>query len=168
MIEDTTYLGHFAVTQNMNEHEIHLLEKFLERRTFKSGERLCVEGEDTEGMLLISAGTLSVTRQPAGDQPVELVRLSAPTVVGEISLITGWKATANVVATSEVRASLLCHEAFAALGHTAPIIIAKLNQNIARVLATRLDATSTELVRLAAKHDKIEAEEITQKIALTW
>jgi CRP-like cAMP-binding protein len=162
------YLGRFAVTHGMNEPELHLFHKYLEDRAFKRGDRICTEGEETEGMFLISLGTLSVTRETSKNQSVELVRLPAPTVVGEISLITGWKATANVVADTEAHAALLSHEAFGALGQTATTIVAKLNRNIAHVLATRLDATSSELARLASAQQREEMAEITQKIQMTW
>ena len=85
------------------EQRAEVLGKF-KPRFVSAGERVVVEGAGGEGLFLVMAGELSVTKKDAGGEPVALSLLRDGDVFGEISLLTGGPASASVTA---VRKSLV-------------------------------------------------------------
>lgn len=83
-----------------------LLQNF-QFRGLAAGERVLVEGEHSQGLFLVLAGELVVQKDdPAGGQ-VTLGVLHEGDVAGEISLITGLRATATVAATRKTATAFL-------------------------------------------------------------
>jgi CRP-like cAMP-binding protein len=85
-------------------------------RAMQPKEKALVEGEHSPGLFLVLAGELVVQKDdPAGGSPVTLGLLREGDVAGEISLLTGLRATATVVATRKTATAFLGREAFEAL-----------------------------------------------------
>lgn len=61
------------------------------------GTRVLQQGEPSPGVYVVARGQLQVVRTE-GDHAVELARLSPPEMVGEMSLLAGGGATADVIA----------------------------------------------------------------------
>jgi CRP-like cAMP-binding protein len=93
--------------------------KILSRFAFRAlrpGENALVEDERSPGLFLVLAGELMVQKaDPSGGQAVTLGTLREGDVAGEISLLTGLRATATVVATRKTAAAFLAREAFEGL-----------------------------------------------------
>lgn len=85
-------------------------------RAMRAGENALVEDEPSSGLFLVLAGELMVQKaDPNGGQAVTLGTLREGDVAGEISLLTGSRATATVVATRKTAAAFLGREAFESL-----------------------------------------------------
>jgi CRP-like cAMP-binding protein len=85
-------------------------------RAMQPNEKALVEGEHSPGLFLVLAGELVVQKDdPAGGSPVTLGLLREGDVAGEISLLTGLRATATVVATRKTATAFLGREACEAL-----------------------------------------------------
>ena len=148
-IDPGHYLRRFRVTHGLSDSELVALLEQLEERAYSPNSALCEEGEETEGMFFVRKGSVSVGKLGRGDSGIELTQLAAPTVIGEIGLVTGNTATATVKAVTEVETMLLSHEHFEDMikhGHPAA---SRLVLNIARIVAGRLDDTNAALVSLA-------------------
>ena len=84
-------------------------------RPVQPGEKVLVEGEHSEGLYMVLAGELLVQKEdPAGGQ-VTLNLLREGDVAGEISLMTGLRATATVAATRKSATAFLARDQFEAL-----------------------------------------------------
>jgi CRP-like cAMP-binding protein/Zn-dependent protease len=71
------------------------------RASFAPGQHLIREGEGGDSALAVIAGRIRVTQ---GDPPVVLATPTAPVLVGETALLTGYTRNATVTAVTQVRA----------------------------------------------------------------
>lgn len=96
-----------------------LLQRFS-FRALQAGERVLVEGEHSPGLFIVLAGELVVQKDDPAGGAVSLGILREGEVAGEISLLTGLRATATVVATRKTATAFLERAAFAELTRTFP------------------------------------------------
>jgi len=71
------------------------------RATFSPGQPLIREGESDDSALAIVAGRVRITQ---GDPPIVMATPTAPVLVGETALLTGFARNATVTALTQVRA----------------------------------------------------------------
>ncbi len=103
----------------------------LQRFTFRAiqpGEKVLVEGEHSPGLFLVLAGELVVQKEDPAGGTVRLGVLREGEVAGEISLLTGLRATATVVSQRKTATSFLERSAFNELVKTYPHIKKYLEQ----------------------------------------
>jgi transcriptional regulator with AAA-type ATPase domain/polyferredoxin len=104
---------------------------------FAAGDTLIRQGQPGERLLVIAAGRVEV-RVRAADGPVATVAvLSEGEWVGEMSLLTGDPASADVVAAGDVEALELSAADFARVASTDPALL----REFVRVLSLRLSRT---------------------------
>ncbi|QRK04660.1 cyclic nucleotide-binding domain-containing protein [Archangium violaceum] len=104
-----------------------LLQRFA-FRALQPGEKVLVEGEHSPGLFLVLAGELVVQKDDPAGGAVRLGVLREGEVAGEISLLTGLRATATVVSTRKTAAAFLERAAFHELVKTYPHIKKYLEQ----------------------------------------
>ena len=104
-----------------------LLQRFA-FRALQPREKVLVEGEHSPGLFLVLAGELVVQKEDPAGGVVTLGVLREGEVAGEISLLTGLRATATVVATRKTAAAFLERGAFDELVTTVPDIRTYLEQ----------------------------------------
>ena len=73
---------------------------------------MLTEGEHSQGLFLVLAGELVVQKEDPAGGLVSLGILREGDVAGEISLLTGLRATATVVATRKTATAFLARPAF--------------------------------------------------------
>lgn len=96
-----------------------LLQRF-KFRALAAGEKVLVEGEHSAGLFLVLSGELMVQKDDAAGGNVSLGVLREGEVAGEISLLTGLRATATVIATRKTAAAVLERASFAELTRDFP------------------------------------------------
>jgi CRP-like cAMP-binding protein len=84
-------------------------------RALQSNEKALIEGEHSPGLFLVLAGELVVQKEDPTGGVVSLGILREGDVAGEISLLTGLRATATVVATRKTATAFLDRAAFGEL-----------------------------------------------------
>jgi CRP-like cAMP-binding protein len=104
-----------------------LLQRFA-FRALQPGEKVLVEGEHSPGLFLVLAGELVVQKEDPAGGIVRLGVLREGEVAGEISLLTGLRATATVVSQRKTATSFLERSAFNELVKTYPHIKKYLEQ----------------------------------------
>lgn len=110
---------------------------------FRAGEPICREGEQGSSLFVIQSGAAQVVVGPltkASSQLASrsLARLRRGDVVGEMSLLTGERRSATVVASMPTTALELTQETFAAILAQYPTIVT----NLSRILSRRLALTN--------------------------
>ena len=81
-------------------------------RALQPGDKVLTEGEHSPGLFLVLAGELVVQKEDPAGGTVSLGVLREGEVAGEISLLTGLRATATVVATRKTATAFLERSAF--------------------------------------------------------
>ncbi len=114
--------------QPMPESERAALLQRFSFRALQPGEKVLVEGEHSPGLFLVLAGELVVQKDDPAGGTVRLGVLREGEVAGEISLLTGLRATATVVSTRKTATSFLARAAFHELVKTYPHIKKYLEQ----------------------------------------
>jgi cAMP-dependent protein kinase regulator len=74
-----------------------LLQRFV-MRSFEPGDRVIVQGAESEGLYLVASGQLEVVHRDASEDKTIIVQLGPGEVVGEVALVLRRPANADVVA----------------------------------------------------------------------
>ncbi|MFW5994663.1 MAG: mechanosensitive ion channel domain-containing protein [Spirochaetia bacterium] len=86
-----------AIFEMLTDEHIHMLAERSTERTYYPGEVIVREGERRSELLIITSGITTVNKRK-GRGGVELARLGAGSVLGEMSLLTGAPRSATVTA----------------------------------------------------------------------
>lgn len=140
---DLAFFRQHSLTRGLSSAQIQNLTSRLAELRLEPGDTLLVEGAEARGLFLVKEGTVRVSK---GE--VEIATLDAPTVLGELELISHDVSSARVEATTPVLAYLLPRDAFDGMIDEGDAIVSKIMRNIARVVIRRLAATNTRLVSL--------------------
>jgi len=110
---------------------------------FDAGERLVTEGEAGDSLMLVSRGSVLVTKSGTdlGTDRVTLALLKEGSYFGEMSLLTGAPRSATVTAEGAVEAFVLDREALAPILERDPAIA----ETLSRLLAERAAATAARI-----------------------
>ena len=108
-------------------------------RHYDAGEKLVVEGEHGDSLLVLARGAVSVSKSGAdiGDSTVQLAELHEGDFVGEMSLLTGAPRSATVSAEGAVEVFELDRAALAPVLQRDPALA----ETLSRVLGARVAAT---------------------------
>jgi len=112
-----------------------------------AGSIVCKEGERPQGLMVLLTGTVEVVK--GGGEP--LATIDAPTVLGEISLLTEGPHTANVRAKTACEFSLLTKTQFERLVREESVAAFKVIAVLAEVLARRLHRMDEKFVEISNK-----------------
>jgi CRP-like cAMP-binding protein len=137
------------LTASLSDDERKELAAMGEQRVFNASEAIFCEGKPAPGLVLVHEGWVIVAKRDESGHDQTLANLYAPTVLGELELVTGGMCQATVSAVGEVRAEVVNSERFNALLEGGSVLAGKIMRNIARVLAERLNALNTDYVDLS-------------------
>src|SRR5215212_5997911 len=103
-MRETPDLKDVPIFEHLDDDERAELEELLEPVSFKAGQRIFEEGAPEERLFVITSGTVEVYKGLAPGRRQLLARIEAPTVIGEMGLLTEPRATASVEALTRVEA----------------------------------------------------------------
>ena len=117
-----------------------------------AGHPVLHEGDKPSGLFLLLKGSVEILKQRDGGAR-SLGKIEAPTVLGEMSLLTERPHSATVVTVTDCDFSLLTTPQFRRLIANESIAAYKLLGTIAEVLAGRLARLDQKVVELSARKD---------------
>jgi small-conductance mechanosensitive channel/CRP-like cAMP-binding protein len=141
------------IFDDLDDAERDRLAKKLEYAPFTRNEQMTRQGAADDCLYIIVEGEAAV-QVASGDEEREVARLGAGTFFGEMSLITGERRSASVIARDDVVTYRLGKDAFQELLHRHP----EFAERIADVLANRR-------VELAAARDNLDAKARSARMA---
>ena len=100
----TPDLGSVPVFRHLDAEERAELEGLMEPARFDAGQAIFREGGPEERLYVVTAGTVEVHKQVLRRRRQHLATVDAPTVVGEMGLLTEPRAAATVEALTPVEA----------------------------------------------------------------
>lgn len=113
-----------------------------------AGTALVNEGDRPSGLILLLQGKVEIFKHGPDGQRQSLANIDAPTLLGEMSLITDRPASATVMAVAECELQLLTKVQFQRLIAADNIAAYKLVVIIAGVLAERLARLDRKVIEL--------------------
>ncbi len=116
-----------------------LVERFV-TRTYEEGERLIIQGEESEGLHLIASGEVAVIHQEDDDSTM-IAELGVGEVVGEVALVLRRPSSADVIAGCPTVTLHLPRDRFLELIKQHPAILAQLYE-----LAIKRDEETSTIV----------------------
>jgi CRP-like cAMP-binding protein len=133
----------------------------------EAGHAVVREGERPQGLMVLLEGTVEVLKK--GSEP--LATIDAPTVLGEISLLTEGPHTATVRAKTACEFSLLTTTQFHRLLREESLAAYKVIAILAEVLARRLTRMDEKFVEVSRQTPSAHVEELTafkEKLFTEW
>lgn len=115
-------------------------------RRINRGETVVKEGDPGEAVYLVASGLLRAVRYTQNGHEVWYADIGPGELTGDMAALTGSRRTSSVVAKSASTVFIIERDAFLAVAKQHP----DFTLAIARMLADRLQATSTRLAELAA------------------
>lgn len=117
------------------------LEEFLTPAHFDAGESIIEEDGSEESFYILTSGTVEVFKTIIPGRAQKLARMSSPTVIGEVGLLTEPKAIASVVARTAVEAHAIDRTQFLTLLDGGSLAASKVVHEIGKTLAVRMAHT---------------------------
>ncbi len=138
--------------QSLSDAECERLVLAVDTIPFATGEALCHQGEPGDSFYVIHSGTVAVSICGADGVNAEVAQLSNGQFFGEMSLLTGERRLATVVAVGDVEVVRVSKQAFADLLQANSELASKL----AAVLEKRLTERAALMVALAVSVPIVE------------
>jgi CRP/FNR family transcriptional regulator, cyclic AMP receptor protein len=118
-----------------------------------AGHALMNEGDRPSGLVFLLQGGVEILKHGPDGQRQSLAKIDAPTLLGEMSLITDRPTSATVMAVTECELQLLTKAQFQRLIAGDSIAAYKLVMTIAGVLAERLAKLDRKVLELTGHWD---------------
>jgi len=134
-------------------------EEMLEPASFEAGQMIFEEGAPEERLYVITSGTAEVYKTVFPGRRQRLATIEAPTVVGEMGLLTEPRAAASVEATTRVEAHGVDRDRLLELLDADSPAACKLVYEIGRTLAERMAATNATVAEVIASLEDTRATE---------
>lgn len=126
-----------------------------------AGTTVFREGEKSTGLLIFVRGTAEILKQGARGDSRTIATVTAPSVIGEIGLITDRPRSASVRTQTDCEFFLLTRTQFQRLLDGESLAAYKLIATLADVLARRLDMMDQKVLELSDRHrDVAPVEEL--------
>jgi len=145
---DTRKTMHSLLGRGVTPQQVEQLAQASVGQKVAAGHALMNEGDRPSGLVFLLQGGVEVFKHGPDGQRQSLAKIEAPTLLGEMSLITDRLTSATVVALTECELQLLTKAQFQRLIAADSIAAYKLVMTIAGVIAARLaklDRTVLEL-----------------------
>ncbi len=150
-------LGDVPTFKHLDAEERAELEELLEPVSFEAGEMIFDEGGPEERLYVITSGTVEVYKRILPGRRQHLATVEAPTVVGEMGLLTEPRAAASVEAVTSVEAHGMERDRLLEMLDADSPAACKLVYEIGRTLAGRMAATDQTVVEVIDQLEKADA-----------
>ena len=150
-------LGDVPIFKHLDAEEQTELEELLEPASFEAGEMIFDEGGPEERLYVITAGTVEVCKRVLRGRRQRLATVEAPSVVGEMGLLTEPRAAASVEAATKVEAHGIDRDRLLEMLDADSPAACKLVYEIGRTLAERMAATDQTVVEVIDHLERVDA-----------
>jgi CRP-like cAMP-binding protein len=145
------YFGHLDAEERAE------LEELLEPASFEAGEVIFEEGGPEERLYVITSGTAEVYKSVLPGRQEHLATIEAPTVVGEMGLLTEPRAAASVEARTPIEAYGIDRDRFLELLDADSPAACKVVYEIGRTLSERMARTNRSVAEIIARLEDADA-----------
>jgi CRP/FNR family transcriptional regulator, cyclic AMP receptor protein len=150
-MRQTPDLSDVPIFKHLDEDERAEFEELLEPARFETGQRIFEEGAPEERLYVITSGTVEVYKSVLPGRRQRLATIEAPTVVGEMGLLTEPRAAASVEAMTMVEAHGVGRDRLLEMLDADSPAACKLVYEIGRTLAERMAATNETVAEVISR-----------------
>jgi CRP/FNR family transcriptional regulator, cyclic AMP receptor protein len=147
--------------RHLNDEELEELGELLEPASFEVGETIFEENGPEERLYVITSGTIEVHKAVLPGRRQHLATIQAPTVVGEMGLLTEPRAAASVEARTHVEAHSIDRDRFLEMLDDDSPAACKVVYEIGRTLAERMARTNDSIADILSQLDRARTGETT-------
>jgi CRP/FNR family transcriptional regulator, cyclic AMP receptor protein len=140
-MQGTPSLRGIPLFRHLDDEEREELVELLEPGGFEAGETIFEEGGPEERLYVITSGTVEVHKIVLPGRRQRLATIEAPTIVGEMGLLTEPRAAASVEAKTRVVAYSIDRDRFLEMLDDDSPAACKVVHEIGRTLASRMAKT---------------------------
>jgi CRP/FNR family transcriptional regulator, cyclic AMP receptor protein len=155
-MQGTPSLRDVPFFRHLNDEEREDLEELLEPASFEAGESIFEEGGPEERLYVITSGTVEVHKSVLPGRRQHLATIEAPTVVGEMGLLTEPRATASVEARTHVEAYGIDRDSFLEMLDDDSPAACKVVYEIGRTLADRMARTDESIADILGQLERAD------------
>jgi len=137
-----------SLLRGLTLQQVEQLAQALVGQKTAAGHALIDEGDRPRGLMFLLQGSVEIFKHGPDGQRQSLAKVDAPTLLGEMSLITDRASSATVLALSDCEAQLLTKAQFQRLIASDNIAAYKLVVIVAGVLAERLAKLDRQILEL--------------------
>lgn len=152
-MQETPSLRDVPLFEHLSGEEREELGGLLEAAGFSAGETLIEEGRKEEQLYILTSGTVEVYKRLLPGRGQLLATIEAPSVVGEMGLLTEPKAAASVVAKTGIEAYAIGRDPFLSLLEKDSPAACKVVYELGRTLAERMAKTDDSIAEIIAQLD---------------
>jgi CRP/FNR family transcriptional regulator, cyclic AMP receptor protein len=160
-MQGTPSLKDVPLFRHLNPEELEELEELLEPAGFEAGETIFEEGGPEERLYVITSGTVEVHKMVLPGRRQHLATIRAPTVVGEMGLLTEPRAAASVEARTRVEAYSIDRDSFLEMLDADSPAACKVIYEIGRTLADRMARTDESIAGIIAQLESAGVDDFT-------
>jgi len=150
---ETRKIIHSLIGRGATSQQVEQLAQTLVAQKVAAGHTITNEGDRPSGLVFLLQGGVEILKHGPDGQRQSLAKLEAPTLLGEMSLITDRPSSATVLAVTECELSVLTRAQFQRLIAGDSIAAYKLVMTIAGVLAARLAKLDRKVLELTGHWD---------------
>jgi CRP/FNR family transcriptional regulator, cyclic AMP receptor protein len=164
-------LKEIPLFERLSSDEREELAQLMEPASFRVGEKIFEEGEPEETLYVVTSGTLEVHKKVFAERTQRLATIRAPTVVGEVGLLTEPRACATVVARTRVQAYGIERDRLLELLDADSLAAWKIVYELGRTLAERMARTDESIAEIIARLDRAETRDLNvfqDKLIREW
>lgn len=169
---DNPRLDEIPLFKRLDPDERAELEELLEPFYFDAGEAIFEENGPEGHFFVLTVGTVEVHKKVLPRRSQTLAEMSAPTVVGEMGLLTDPKAAASVVAKTSVEAYGIKREDFLRMLDENSIAACKVVYEIGKTLAERMartdDSVAEILTRIEERDKNLDLDIFQDSLMREW
>jgi len=141
--------GQLDVFARMPENDLAVIKSMLSYCSYRKGEIIFREGDESRELYVIAKGSASVRlRLPGSNRETRLITFSAGTVFGELALLDQEARSATLEADEDLVCYVLSHASFESLTQHHPAIAINLLINLGRELSSRLRRANRTIYQL--------------------
>ena len=159
-MQETPDLGEVPHFRHLDADERAELENLLEPAFFDAGQAIFREGGPEEKLYVITSGTVEVHKKILRKRRQHLATVAAPTVVGEMGLLTEPRAAATVEAVTPVEAHGIDRDALLEMLDDDSPAACKLVYEIGRTLAERMARTDRTVVEVISRLEETRTGDV--------
>jgi CRP-like cAMP-binding protein len=152
-VQPADYFKQIPLFSDLDPDEIMDVLRIARVVSFKAGSKLCTRGAKADCAYLLEHGEVSIRGAEDGQPEIELGRVGAGEILGELALIDGQPRSADVVALSDVRGYRIDRSELDAMRRAMHPAAFKIMRRIAITVSDRLrdvnDAIAAELQKSA-------------------
>ena len=150
-MRQTPDLSDVPIFEQLDEDERAEFEELSEPVRFEAGQRIFEEGAPEERLYVITSGTVEVYKSVLPGRRQRLATIEAPSVVGEMGLLTEPRAAASVEAMTKVEAHGVGRDRLLEMLDADSPAACKLVYEIGRTLAERMAATNETVAEVISR-----------------